>query len=103
MSVCVELFFSVCVCSQIYSLLCSCCCVRCALCRGVVVYILCLQTKSIIIKLVSGAGTGFAYVTRKNPVNTPLKLKLMKYDPIVRKHVLFEEMRISRTKPKKKK
>ena len=31
------------------------------------------------------------YVTRKNTTNTPDKLRLKKYDPIVRKHVWYEE------------
>ena len=51
-------------------------------------------SKRIIIKLLSTAGTGFYYTTRKNPINTPAKLKLMKYDPIVRKHVLFTETKM---------
>ena len=36
------------------------------------------------IKLVSTAGTGVFYVTKKNPKNTT-KLELKKYDPRVRK------------------
>jgi large subunit ribosomal protein L33 len=54
---------------------------------------------SIFIKLVStatkadGSRTGYFYVTRKNPrsPNTTEKLEFMKYDPVVRKHVLFKE------------
>lgn len=42
-------------------------------------------------KLVSSAGTGYAYYTSKNSRNTTDKLKLNKYDPIVRKHVEFNE------------
>ena len=42
------------------------------------------------IRLVSMAGTGFEYVTMKNPKNTTWKLRLVKYDPIVRKRVLFK-------------
>ena len=33
-------------------------------------------------------------VAEKNPRNVPEKLKLMKYDPIVGKHVLFEEQKL---------
>ncbi len=51
-------------------------------------------TKRIIIKLLSTANTGFFYTTSKNVVNTPHKIKLMKYDPIVRKHVLFTEAKM---------
>ena len=46
------------------------------------------------IKLISTAGTGYYYTTDKNKRNTPDKLELMKYDPIVRKHVLFKEGKI---------
>ncbi|KMY22685.1 large subunit ribosomal protein L33 [Actinobaculum suis] len=46
-----------------------------------------------IIKLVSTAGTGYTYVTRKNRRNNPERLELKKYDPRVGKHVLFRETR----------
>jgi large subunit ribosomal protein L33 len=46
------------------------------------------------IKLVSTAGTGFYYVTKKNPRNTTEKLSFKKYDPVVRKHVDFKEAKI---------
>jgi large subunit ribosomal protein L33 len=46
-----------------------------------------------IIKLRSTAGTGFTYVTRKNKVNTRERLELKKYDPKVRRHVVFREER----------
>ena len=46
------------------------------------------------IKLISSADTGFVYVTKKNPRTKPEKLELMKYDPKVRKHVLFKESKI---------
>ncbi len=49
---------------------------------------------SMLIKLVSQAGTGFFYVTKKNPRNTPYKLQLMKHDPRVNKHVLFVESKL---------
>lgn len=47
-----------------------------------------------LVKLVSAARTGFFYVTEKNPRNNPWKLKLLKYDPIVKQHVLFEEQKL---------
>ena len=47
------------------------------------------------IKLLSTADTGFFYVTKKNPRTKPEKLELMKYDPKVRKHVLFKEAKIN--------
>ena len=46
------------------------------------------------IKLVSTADTGYYYVTFKNPRNTTEKLEMKKYDPVVRKHVLFKEAKI---------
>eukprot|EP00274_Cyanoptyche_gloeocystis_P006330 CAMPEP_0196656224 /NCGR_PEP_ID=MMETSP1086-20130531/14114_1 /TAXON_ID=77921 /ORGANISM="Cyanoptyche gloeocystis , Strain SAG4.97" /LENGTH=57 /DNA_ID=CAMNT_0041988875 /DNA_START=37 /DNA_END=210 /DNA_ORIENTATION=+ len=52
------------------------------------------KAKRMIIKLISTAGTGFFYVTQKNPRNTPHKLQLMKYDPRIGKHVLFTEGKV---------
>ncbi len=49
------------------------------------------------IKLVSSEGTGVFYVTKKNPKNTK-KLELKKYDPRVRKHVVFKEGKIKEGK-----
>jgi large subunit ribosomal protein L33 len=46
-----------------------------------------------VIKLRSTAGTGHTYVTRKNRRNTPDRLMLRKYDPVVRGHVLYREDR----------
>jgi large subunit ribosomal protein L33 len=42
------------------------------------------------IRLVSMAGTGFEYITMKNPKNTMWKLRLVKYDPVLRQRVLFK-------------
>ena len=52
--------------------------------------------KSMVIKMLSTAGTGFFYRTTKNPMNTPFKLELRKYDPVVRRHVLFTEGKINK-------
>ena len=46
------------------------------------------------IKLLSSAGTGFFYVTKKNPRTQTEKLVFKRYDPIVRKHVEFKETKI---------
>ncbi len=46
------------------------------------------------IKLVSTAGTGYYYVTKKNPRNQTEKLSMRKYDPVARKHVEFKEGKI---------
>ena len=47
-----------------------------------------------LIKLVSSAGTGHFYTTDKNKKNTPDKLVMKKYDPVVRKHVDYKESKI---------
>ncbi len=52
------------------------------------------KSSTILIKLVSSAGTGYYYVTKKNPRTSTDKLEFRKYDPVVRKHVLFKEGRI---------
>jgi large subunit ribosomal protein L33 len=46
------------------------------------------------IRLVSTAGTGYFYVTKKNPRNSTEKFQQRKYDPVIRKHVLFKEAKI---------
>jgi large subunit ribosomal protein L33 len=50
--------------------------------------------KTIPIKLLSSAGTGFFYTTRKNVSKTPDKVAFVKYDPVVRQRVLFKEAKI---------
>ncbi len=46
------------------------------------------------IRLVSSAGTGHFYTTTKNKRTTPEKLEIKKFDPVVRKHVLYKEAKI---------
>lgn len=46
------------------------------------------------IKLVSSAGTGHFYTTTKNKRTMPDKMEMMKYDPRVRKHVMYKEAKI---------
>jgi large subunit ribosomal protein L33 len=52
--------------------------------------------------LVSSAGSGYFYINRKNKKKSKGegKLKLKKYDPYARKHVLFEEKKLSKLKKK---
>lgn len=52
------------------------------------------KPSTILIKLLSTADTGFYYVTKKNPRNSTEKMEFRKYDPIVRKHVIFKEAKI---------
>ena len=46
------------------------------------------------IKLVSSAGTGHYYTTDKNRKNMPDKMEIKKFDPVVRKHVMYTEGKI---------
>ena len=46
------------------------------------------------IKLVSSAGTGHYYTTAKNKRTNPEKMEQKKYDPVIRKHVLYKEAKI---------
>ena len=46
------------------------------------------------IKLVSSAGTGHYYTTSKNKRTTPDKIAMKKFDPVVRKHVIYKESKI---------
>ncbi|MGH6635829.1 MAG: 50S ribosomal protein L33 [Gammaproteobacteria bacterium] len=46
------------------------------------------------IKLVSSAGTGHFYTTSKNKRNTPDKMEIKKFDPVVRKHVAYKETKL---------
>lgn len=46
------------------------------------------------IKLVSSAGTGHYYTTSKNKRTMTDKLEMKKYDPVVRKHVVYKEAKI---------
>ncbi len=52
------------------------------------------KPNTILIKMVSSADTGYYYVTKKNPRTQTEKLEMRKYDPVVRKHVVFKEGRI---------
>ena len=49
---------------------------------------------TLLIKLVSTADTGFYYVTKKSPRNLTEKMEFRKYDPVIRKHVMFKEAKI---------
>ncbi len=46
------------------------------------------------IKLVSSAGTGHFYTTTKNKRTKPEKIEMKKFDPVVRKHVMYKEAKI---------
>ena len=46
------------------------------------------------IKLESSAGTGHFYTATKNKKTTPGKIELKKFDPKVRKHVMYKETKL---------
>lgn len=46
------------------------------------------------IKLVSSAGTGHFYTTTKNKRTMPDKMEIKKFDPKVKKHVIYKEAKI---------
>ncbi|HXK55385.1 MAG: 50S ribosomal protein L33 [Gammaproteobacteria bacterium] len=46
------------------------------------------------IRLVSSAGTGHFYTTTKNKRNMPGKMEIKKFDPKIRKYVMYKEAKI---------
>lgn len=62
------------------------------------------KNASLLVKLVSTATkiardgkeklTGYFYVKKRNPKKLIKKLEFRKYDPVVRKHVLFKEEKL---------
>ncbi|HLJ51753.1 MAG TPA: 50S ribosomal protein L33 [Rhizomicrobium sp.] len=52
------------------------------------------KATTIKVKLVSSADTGFYYVTKKNTRTMTEKMTIKKYDPVLRKHVVFKEGKI---------
>jgi large subunit ribosomal protein L33 len=46
------------------------------------------------IRLVSSAGTGHFYTTTKNKRTMPGKMEIKKFDPKIRKHVMYKEAKI---------
>lgn len=46
------------------------------------------------IRLVSSAGTGHFYTTTKNKRNMSGKMEIKKFDPVIRKHVIYKEAKI---------
>ena len=46
------------------------------------------------IKLESTAGTGHFYTTTKNKRTMPDKMEIMKFDPRVRRHVIYKETKL---------
>ncbi|KAJ2508760.1 hypothetical protein GGF44_006465 [Coemansia sp. RSA 1694] len=51
------------------------------------------KSRTIVVRLISAAGTGFTYV-KQRPRTAAYRLTMMKFDPIVNRHVLFVENKI---------
>ena len=49
------------------------------------------NSKRAIIQLVSTEGTGFRYTVTKSKRLHPERVEYRKYDPVLRKHVIFKE------------
>ena len=49
------------------------------------------NSKRTIIQLESSAGTGYRYTTTKSKKNHPGRVEYRKFDPILKKHVIFKE------------
>jgi large subunit ribosomal protein L33 len=63
------------------------------------------NTKRKLVGLVSEESGNRTYYTKKNTMNTPDKLTLKKYDPVLRKHVKYTETKknLGRNEVKQKK
>lgn len=63
------------------------------------------NTKRKLVGLVSEGSGIRQYYTKKNTMHTPDKLSLRKYDPVLRKHVVFTETKksLGRNEVKEKK
>ena len=51
-----------------------------------------------VIRIVSSEGTGYAYYTTKNKKTMTDKLKMRKFDPVLRRHVEFVEAKMPNPK-----
>ena len=49
------------------------------------------NSKRVIIQIESTAGTGYRYSTTKNKRLHPDRVEYKKYDPVLKKHVIFKE------------
>ncbi|KAI8804785.1 hypothetical protein BJ742DRAFT_822434, partial [Cladochytrium replicatum] len=48
------------------------------------------KARTVIVRMLSGASTGFFYITQRRRA-LPNKLALKKFDPVVNRHILFNE------------
>ena len=63
------------------------------------------NSKRKLVGLVSEESGNRTYYTKKNTMNTPDKISLKKYDPVLRKHVVYTETKknLGRNEVKEKK
>lgn len=47
-----------------------------------------------LIKLISSSGTKHFYTTTRNKRNKIGKIKLKKFDPMIRKHIMYKEIKV---------
>ena len=53
------------------------------------------KKNNILVKLVSSADTGYFFVKKRNPKQLKEKLSFKKYDPVLRKHITFNEKKLT--------
>mmetsp|Transcript_20022 Transcript_20022/g.42747 ORF Transcript_20022/g.42747 Transcript_20022/m.42747 type:complete len:103 (+) Transcript_20022:143-451(+) len=54
------------------------------------------KSKRLAVQLVSSVQTGFKYWTEKSPLKRDTRVALLKFDPVVNRHVMFYETAISK-------
>ncbi len=52
------------------------------------------KSATMLVKMLSTAATGFFYVNITTPEKQRENMEMKKYDPVVRKHVIFKETKI---------
>ncbi len=53
------------------------------------------KKNNFLVKLVSSGGSGYFFVKKRNPKQLKEKLSFKKYDPVLRKHVVFNEKKLT--------
>ncbi len=49
------------------------------------------NSKRVIVQIESTEGTGYRYTVTKSKKNQPGRIEYKKFDPVLRKHVIFKE------------
>ena len=52
------------------------------------------KKNSMLIKLLSSGKSGYFFIKKKNPKLLKKKISLKKYDPVLKKHIIFNERKI---------